>query len=1072
MLILHHSNRLEGLADALAEVLETPLASPLAPEVVAVQSVGTARWLALGLARRFGVTANLQFPFPAVLLWRLFRSVLPEVPERSPFAAEVLTWRILGQLAVAIAEPGFETLADYLREGDDLRRYALAEQIALLFDEYLVYRPDWILAWEHGKANHWQARLWRKLTGGQLIRHRVRLAQEFVESLRDGSPGLASLPSRISLFGLTTLPPAHLGLVAAIAQVLDVHLFLLNPCQEYWGAIRDEGEIARSAGPRDPATLQLETGNSLLASLGKQGRDLFDQLQDLEAAEESRFEDPGDGLLLHAVQSDILRLRNRGEGPDGRTAIGAGDRSIQVHACHSPTREIEVLHDQLLALFELEPDFTPADVVVMTPDIDRYAPIIEAVFGTADPTRRIPYHVAGRSARSASPLVRTFFALLELPESRFDANGVMALLEADAVRRRFGIAPSDLDRIRDWLRETGVRWGVDAEDRAARELPRVPDHTWRAGLDRLLLGYALPGGGLRLFAGVLPYDEVEGEGAAVLGRLVAFAEALFGTAADLRSVRSVPAWADRLRRLAADFLDPDEGEEEDRGRLLAAIAAVEAHVGQAEFAGDVSVRLIRTCLQGLIEGDGGRSPLAAGTVTFCGLVPARGIPFAVVCLVGMNDGAFPRVQRTIGFDLMREAPRQGDRSRRQDDRSLFLEALLAARRVFSVSYVGQHIRENSPLPPSVLVSDLLDYLDRGFLGPDPSRAIREQLVTRHPLQPFSPRYFRGDSPLFSYAADLCEASRAAAGERPGRPPFLSAAGGLPEPSAEWREVTVEQLIRFFTQPTRYLVRERLGIRLEEDEGLLETREPFALDALSGYQLRQGLLDGRLQRSPQEAIHAAARAGGLLPHGQVGRVLLGLEGGRVERFARRVESRQPPERHEAIPVDLDLGPIRLRGRLADLGEPGRFAYRFAKTKVKDRIGLWIQHLLLNRLAPPGVLPESLWLGEEGAIHLTAVANADEELRRLADLYWAGLSRAIHLFPESSYAYAARVHKDGDLDAALRDAAKVWEENEFTGRGEEADPYHHLVFRDAEPLDDEFFTLAETVFLPLMAHQEEG
>jgi exodeoxyribonuclease V gamma subunit len=285
-------------------------------------------------------------------------------------------------------------------------------------------------------------------------------------------------------------------------------------------------------------------------------------------------------------------------------------------------------------------------------------------------------------------------------------------------------------------------------------------------------------------------------------------------------------------------------------------------------------------------------------------------------------------------------------------------------------------------------------------------------------------------------------------------------------------VTLEQFIRFFTQPTRYLVRERLGIRLEEDEGLLETREPFALDALSGYQLRQSLLDGRLQRAPLEAIRAAALAGGLLPHGQVGRVLLGLEESRVERFARRVEARQPPEPREAILVDLDLGPIRLRGRLADLGEPGRFAYRFARTKVKDRIGLWIQHLLLNQLAPPGIRPESLWLGEDGVIHLSAVAEAEAELRRLADLYWAGLSRALPLFPESSYVYAARVHKDGDLDAALRDASKTWEENEFTGRGEATDPYHRLVFRGVEPLDEEFFALAEAVFLPLLAHQEEA
>ena len=1069
-MILHQSNRLERLADSLAEVLETPLASPLHPESVAVQSIGTARWLSLRLARRFGVAANIQFPFPAALLWRLFRAALPGVPERSPFAAEVMTWRILNHLAETAGRPGFESLVDYLQSGDDLRRYQLAERIALLFDEYLVYRPDWILAWEQGKAQHWQARLWREMTEGQAVRHRVRLAREFSATMQAGAAGRRALPSRISLFGLTSLPPAHLDLFAMIAEVLEVHLFLLNPCQEYWGAIRDSHEIARSAGTRDPAALRLETGNSLLASLGKQGRDLFDLIQDLEKTEDAVFEDSGDGCLLHAIQSDILNLQNRGEGEHERTTIAAGDRSVQVHSCHSPVREMEVLHDQLLALFESEAGLTPADVMVMTPDIDAYAPAIEAVFGTAIPARHIPYQVAGRAARAASSPIRAFFALLEIPESRFEVNGVLALLEVEAVRRRFGIADTDLERIRDWLRATGVRWGRDAEDRAARGLPQLPDHTWRAGLDRLLLGYALPGGGTRLFAGVLPHDGIEGEAAAVLGRLAAFAEALFRVAADLVTPRPVSAWADGLRLLVADFLDPVDEEERDRGCLLAAITAMEEHASQAGFSGEVSLRVARSCLLGLVDLDRGRTPLASGAVTFCGMVPGRGIPCDVVCLVGMDDGAFPRLQRTPSFDLMREESRPGDRSRRQDDRALFLEALLAARRVFYLSYVGQHIRENSALPSSVLVSELLDYIQRGFTDPDPSRSVRERLVTRHPLQPFSSRYFRADTSLFSYAADLCEASRAAARARGTQAPFLRRP--LPEPSAEWRQVTLEQFIRFFTHPVRYLVRERLGIRLEEAEGLLETREPFTLDPLSGYQLRQALLEGRLRDRPVDEVHAAAHAAGFLPHGTVGDVLLQRESGRVEDFAGRVEARRPTEPPAAVLVDLDLGPIRLRGPLAELGRHGRFVYRFAKTRVKDRIALWIQHLALNRLVPPDVTPQSLWLGADGEIRLRPVAHPEEELRKLADAYWAGLSRVLPLFPESSYAYAGTYQRNRDRRAALADAHKAWDENEYTGRGEACEAYHRLVLHGRDPLDDEFSLLAETVFLPLLLHQEES
>lgn len=1070
MLIVHQGNRVEALADALAGVLATPLASPLATELVGVQSVGMARWLALRLAQQLGIAANLQFPFPATLLWRLFRTVLPDVPDQSPFAADVLTWRTLAELREVAGQPGYEPLTTYLAGSDDVGAYGLAEQLALLFDEYLVYRPDWILAWEQGHAEHWQARLWRRMTGGTSPRHRVRLALEFLERLRTDGADLG-LPERLSLFGLTVLPPPHLQLFSAVAQALDVHLFVLNPCQEYWGEIRDARAIARQAGPHDPETLALETGNPLLASLGTQGRDLVDQLQDLPAADDALFEDPGDGTLLRAVQADILHLRSRGEGSDlPPRPFDPGDRSIQVHSCHSPVREIEVLHDQLLALFEADPSLTPADVAVLAPDIARYAPIIEAVFGAPDPARRIPVQVSGRPGRAGRSLTGAFFELLTLPDGRCDSNQLLGLLEVEAVRRRFGIGAADVEVLRDWVRAAGVRWGVDAADRAARGLPAVADHTWRAGLDRLLLGYALPGEGRRCFAGILPQDDVEGEAAALLGRLAAFAETAFAATGDLGAPRAVPAWAERLRALVADLLAPDEAEEPECRRLLGAIAAMARDAAEANFAGEVARGVVRACLQGRLEADSPRAPLRTGAITVAGLLPVRGLPFAVVCLVGLDDGAFPRPQRATGFDLLRLEPRAGDRSRRQDDRALFLEALLAARRVFYVSHVGQHIRENSVLPPAAPVSELLDYCDRACASPDGHRPVRDWLVTRHPLQPFSPRYFAGDPRLPSYAADLCEASRAAAGARATeRRPFLRAP--LPEPPAEWRQVSLTQFLRFFEHPARYLARERLGIRLEEAEGLLEAREPFTLDALASHQVRTALLEACLDGRQAEAA-TALRAGGLLPHAGVGDVLLTREAGKAEAFAARLQVRQPAHPGEPLDVALALGPLQLCGRLGELSAAGRFVYRCGKTRVKDRLRVWIAHLLLNRLAPPGIAPESWFVAEDGSLHLRPVAAAAEILDRLAALYWAGCRRAVPLLPESSYAFAARVQKDGGREAAWRAARLVWAENGFTGRGEETDPYHRLVFRDRDPLDEEFAALAEAVFLPLLAHQAEA
>ncbi|MFA5028742.1 MAG: hypothetical protein WC713_12805, partial [Candidatus Methylomirabilota bacterium] len=338
---------------------------------------------------------------------------------------------------------------------------------------------------------------------------------------------------------------------------------------------------------------------------------------------------------------------------------------------------------------------------------------------------------------------------------------------------------------------------------------------------------------------------------------------------------------------------------------------------------------------------------------------------------------------------------------------------------------------------------------------------------RHPLQPFSPRYFQGDAVLVSYAETLCEASRRAAGARDRRAPFLS--GELPEPPDEWRQVSVEQFLRFFDHPVRALARERLGIRLEEGEGPLETREPFTLGPLESHQLRQRLVEGALETRSADETAAAIRGGGLLPHGQVGEILLGRTQILAEAFARQVAARHSTAGRPPCPVELELFPIRLRGQIGELFPEGRFVYRCGKIRVKDRLRLWITHLLLDRAAPPDLPRQSRLLAEDGMLCFGAVEEAERLLRHLATLYWNGCRRCLPLFPETSYAFALRLCKDGDRAMAFKAARAVWAENEFTGRGEATDPYHRLVVRRVDPLDDEFAALAEALFFPLFAHQ---
>lgn len=1065
MLIVHHSNRLERLAEILAEVLREPLDTPFDAEVIAVQSTGMARWLSMKLAERLGLSANIRFPFPARLVWDLFRTLLPDVPERSPYAREVMAWRLMGLLPEVLEGPGFEPLRAYLKDEDALRRYELAVRIADLFDQYLVYRPDWIARWEREEDDSWHAHLWRRLVSASGPDHRVRIQRDALAAL-DIPQIPAGLPRRINLFGIPTLPPVELEVFARMASRLDVHLFLLNPCLHYWTEIRSDREIARRVKDQDPRRLYLETGNSLLASLGKQGRDFLRLLQECDAAEDEAFEDPGGDSLLHCLQSDILNLRNPGEDAASLRRVPAGDCSIQVHSCHNPMREIEVLYDQLLALFQADPGLEPGDVAVMTPDIEAYAPLVEAVFGTAESSRSIPFSIADRRRRAENAVANALLTLLEVVEGRFEAAQVLALLEAEVVRRRFGIAEAELAQIRDWVREVGVRWAADAEDRGARGLPANPEHTWRAGLDRLLLGYALPGDGRRLYNGILPYDDVEGAAGQVLGKLCSFAEALCALREEISRPRPVDTWADTLASVLRRFLDESEEEGDEFAAVRRAISALAEDAAQTGFTDPIPLAVARAALQaGLEAGQGG--PFLTGRVTFCAMVPMRSVPFKVVCLIGMNDGSYPRSRRAAGFDLMSRDVRPGDRSRRDDDRYLFLEAIVSARDVLYLSYVGQSVRDNSPLPPSVLVSDLLDYLERGFTSESDGGRLRDRLVVRHPLHAFSPRYFGRDETLFSFSEELCEASRQRRRPSGAEGPFVAAP--LQEPAPEWRTVDLGQLIRFFQHPVRYLVRERLRVHLEEQEEVVESREPFVLDALSAYGLRRDLLDLALAGCPPAEALPIVRAGGRLPQGRVGEVLFAAEAERVAAFARELARHLPADRLQPIPADLDLGPVRLTGWLAGVSPQGLLDYRPTSPKPKDWIALWLRHLVLHALRPAGVTLASVWLGDGEAIQLGPVENAGTHLARLAGAYWDGLHRPLPLLPEASFAFAERLHRTGDAAQALKRARTVWRGNDYQP-GECQDAYHRLVFREEEPLNADFERLARDLLLPMLEHRQ--
>jgi len=1057
---IYTSNRMENLVESLAGVLKTPLSSPFVAETLVVQSKGMQRWLAMELAGRLGVWANCVYPFPNKIVWKLFCSILPQIPDASAFSTEVMTWKIMGLLPGLLEREEFDPLRHYLvSDADGLKRFQLAGRIADTFDQYTLFRPDMLLEWEKGRVGEWQEILWRELAACGAGQHRARLRLDFCRLLNELKPGEENLPERITVFGISYLPQYHMDILEQVAGRTEVNLFLLSPCREYWGDIVSARErTRRSPEDRD----YLVEGNPLLASLGKLARDFSNMVVSSGSsavADLELYADPGDGGMLTAIQSDILNLVGTGDDQNKRL-ISPEDRSVQVHSCHSPLREIEILHDNLLDLLERERGLNPRDIVVMTPDIETYAPYITTVFeGGQDQVGKIPYSIADRNITSEGEVAAVLLKLLALSGSRLTVPQLLDLLETPPVIRRFDLGEDELDIVRRWIEETRVRWGMDERDRERFGLPSYRENSWRAGLDRLLLGYAMPDEGYQLFNSMLPYDEMEGDGPRILGKFADFIERVADVSAQLLRPRTLEEWRDQLRSLLAAFVAVND----DTAHELAAVTGVVEQIAElqdtAGFSEKVGLGVINSWLAARLAQEEKGFGFMTGGVTFCAMLPMRSIPFRVVALVGMNDGAFPRQSRPPGFDLIARSPRRGDRSLRDEDRYLFLEALLSARDCFYLSYVGQSIKDNSEIPPSVLVSEFLDAIDKGFTTVDGSR-IESRLVTRHRLQAFSCDYFNKRSPLFSYSAENC----AALLQRRDNPwqPREFVATPIPAPPGEWKDVPLAKLLRFFDNPCRFLVENRLGIRLEEVATPLEDREPFSLDGLESYGLKQELLEISLEGGDAGNLFAIARCRGILPPSLHGEKLFATAVGEVVDFAGAVKEKVAGQ-SRLLPLDFEINPgeYRLSGRLDRIWTERMIRYRCTKMKAKDRIRAWLEHLVLNAAWQEGYPRETLLLMEDSAVTYKPVDNASEILQSVLDLYWEGLSMPLRFFPASSFEYAKK------MEWKVERARSKWEEG-YNVPGEGDDPYYRLCFGQTDPFNDEFERVSRALLEPLLRH----
>lgn len=1075
-LTVHRAERADALADALAALLADPLADPFAAELVAVPARGVERWLAQRLAHRLGagtdggdgVCAGVEFPSPTALLDGVVAAATGSDPDDDPWHPARLAWPLLEVIDAAAGEPWCAALGAHLG-GDDPadprrgRRYATARRLAELFTGYAQHRPELLRAWAAHEPGGtpaddpaddlgWQPELWRRLRGRVTTPDPVQRLHAACTALRT-DPARVALPPRLSLFGPTRLPAAQLAVLVALAEHRDVHLWLPHPSPALWERVAAlAGELGVPPRRADPTAGAAR--HPLLSSLGRDARELQIRLAAAAPHAEHRHHalpEPPPTLLGR------LQRRLREDRPPARPhPLADGDRTVQVHACHGPHRQVEVLREVVVGLLADDETLQPRDVLVMCPDVEAFAPLVAAAFergttsGARHPGQQLPVRLADRALRQVNPLLDTVATLLELAEARVTAAQALDLLASPPVRHRFRLDETELDRLRELVARAGVRWGLDAAHRARYRLESFPQNTWAAGLDRLLLAVTMSGtdgGGPGWVGTALPLDAVEAGDTALVGRLAEFVDRLSGVLAGLSAERPLAAWVDTLTGALDELTDTPAAQAWQDGQARAELAA--AVLAAGPHADTVPLRLpdVRALLAQRLRGRPTRAGFRTGAVTVATLVPMRSVPHRVVCLLGLDDGVFPRADVPDGDDLLARDPLVGERDARSEDRQLLLDALCAATERLVVLHSGADERTGARRPPAVPLGELLDAVEA-------ETGSLDGVLVRHPLQPFHPRNFTPGAlvPRRPFSFDQAELSGALATAGAKRPPAPFLAAPLPALAdvAEADTVALDELVSFLEHPVKGFLRQRVGLpvgaRTEQPADAL----PVELDGLATWAIGDRLLRDRLAGHALDRCRQAEWRRGELPPGALGDTLLTGLLDEVEPLV----AAAGPDRGEPLPdVDVDV-PLpdgrRLVGTLGGLfrgGEgPTLLRVEFSRLAPKQRVRAWARLLALTATDGRPWLAVTIGRGARHGVQRARLGpvppdTARQLLAELVALRDAGLREPLPLPTVTGHGYArARAGGAGPAEAA-EEAMRSW----TVGAGaERADDAHRQVW----------------------------
>ncbi len=1102
MITITISHNLDELVSSLHENLHATPKSPFHIEEVIIPSIAMRRYLELAIADKNGICSNIRFSFLARWFWEQIHNILPDISESS-YGKEKLTWRIFYILGKKDFVESYPRLHQWLLNNDEVGRFELAKKLAELFEQYIAYRPHWLESWwsktsivtKNKEDEEWQAALWRKIEEG-IESDKIHPFLHFFNTLESSESAFEKLPQKLFIFCPSSIAPEYLNALKKISKWIDIHIYVLSP---YF--ITNE-DINKIIGKPENSLLTM-WGQSAQSSLSLLVEKMMPEITWHFSKEKKVFPDS----LLGKLQEAVF---HRKELTISSNEIRSNDRSIEVHICHSITREIEVLHDQMLSLFASDNPPDPSKILVVTPHINKIAPLVDAVFGSQKNNISIPYRIMGRTIKQTNPIAKALKDIFALATSRFTASDVYDLLLQPLISKKFGLEMA-LDKVYNWLDDAGICWGFDAKQKGLLGLPADDSRSFSDGFNRLFLSYALPENIQIPFNARLPASNVEGSDALLLGNLWRFINLLHDLAEAIKTPMDRQTWHNLILETLDNFIYPDINELENDLEVRNNIGQLFDYMNINDIHIPFSHDVIRSALEDTLN-ETTHTSTFSGTVTFSSMSGLKNLPYQYIFAIGMDNEVFPRSSYSLNFDLMSHHPLPGDIQKREEDRNTFLDLILAANKRFYISYTGKSIRNNDPLPPSVVVSELIDYLmrslNRNIKGESltikekellkiQQETLYKQLVLEHPLQPFSTQYFEknGNAKIRSYQTNFYQALKEKLkttsrvntetqididdtedeqentwihGSR-----FFNDSP-LQKPEAAWQDISLSELIYFFENPSRYLLTNRLGINFPKKKEQLPENEPFIKNNLDANQLANRILPYLLENHNQEEILEFAKAGNEFPSGMMGQIQIENELNNLNKFAKNLKNELVssclPPLSASLNFNLNGEEWTINHVFNDLRPNGLIHYRYVKhdgnSGIRFTLSSWINHLFLNSIKPKNIsCKTTCYLISHSFSFFPCEQNeAKSLLEDLLILYKEGLNAPLRFFPQSSFELIK-------TNENINKAKTIWKGNDYSSAESDNDFYQLALRGQGDILDENFIKYAKIVMEPLHRFMEK-